>query len=196
MKNLFLKHISLSHELNIKGGRRAAVENEDLQPLYDKILNLEDEILKRFGLPKLMKFRAVIWDVKSENDIADIELELKNLAAEYLLSSLKKDIDLLKDAKLNDLKTYEVLPEIGFEDNLCALFYFEEYFKKDKITEENLITILKNIDEETSTKMGQLHFNITREVDSSQAEKLFSELNEKQVPYLKEFTNFRPVFPY
>jgi hypothetical protein len=76
------------------------------------------------------------------------------------------------------------------------MFYFEEYFKKDKINADEFIDILKNIDKETSNKIGCFYFCSVNKKEPLEVERLFVELTEKQIPYLEEFKNYRPVYPY
>jgi|GEM_PF-5493248 len=196
MKALFLEFISVNKELEKKGGRGAILRNIDSESLYEKTLEIEDEILNRFGLPKLMKFRDLILNLTSENDFVSIENQLKNAAEYYLTSSPKKNIDILENAKINDLKTYDVFPEIGIEDSLHVMFYFEEFFKKGKIDATELIHILKSIDAKTSTKIGLLHYYSVNKQNLLDAEKIFNELKEKRIPYLEDIKNYRPVYPY
>lgn len=196
MKPLFLEFISLNNELEEKGGRGAIMGNPDLEPLYEKTLEIEDEILNRFGLPKLMKFRDIIFNLTSEKDFESIENQLKKAAEYYLTSSPTKHFDLLEDAKINDLKTYDVLPELGIEDNLYAMFIFEEYFKKGEIGAKELINILSSIDAETSIKIGYLYFYTVDEPNLEKATNIQTELSERKINYLTEYLKFRPVYPY
>lgn len=196
MKEIFFDYITMEKELESKGGRESVVENPSLEPLYEKILNLEDEILKRFGLPKLLKFREIIWDLSSETDIEGTTLQLKNAATYYLISSPEKEIELLEEAKINDLRTYEVLPEIGVENRLHSRFYFEEYFKKGIIDAKELINILKSIDEDTASQMGLLNYYKINGENPAEAEEIYKELKEKHIPYLEEFILYKPVYPY
>lgn len=196
MKTLFLEFISVNKELEKKGGRGAIIGNLNLGPLYEKALGIENEILNRFGLPKLMKFRTIIFNLTSENDFVSVENQLKNAAEYYLTSSPEKNIELLEDAKTSDLKTYDVFPEIGIEDNLHAMFYFEEFFKKGKIDANELIHILKSIDEKTSAKIGLLHYYSVNKQNHLEAEKIFNELKKRRIPYLEEIRNYKPVYPY
>lgn len=193
---LFIEYISLNNELEKKGGRNAVVDNPNLESLYEKVLDIEDKILKEFGLPKLFEFREIVFNLKTENDFDKIATQLKNEAELYLTSYPKKEVDLLENAKINDLRTYDVLPEIGIEDTLHAMFYFEEYFKKGKIDANELINILKSIDESTSIKFGHLHYYTVKEKNLLKAEKIYNELKERQIPYIEEFRKYRPVYPY
>lgn len=126
MEQLFATYILLNKELEKKGGRHAIPSNIELEELYERLLSIEDEIMKSFGFPKLMKYREIIFNLNSKKDFEIIGKLLKNAAEYYLTSSPEIEIELLEDAKMNDLKTYDVLPEIGIDDNLYAMFLFEE----------------------------------------------------------------------
>ena len=63
-RNLILemmdKLISLENQLSEMGGREAvaALKTPELETLYDKIYDLEDEILKQFDLPLIYNYRS------------------------------------------------------------------------------------------------------------------------------------------
>jgi len=196
MYALFSDYILLKKELESKGGRDLVSENPDLEVLYEKMLTLENNILKKYGLPQLLAYRDILIELNTENDIGHVAVQLKNAAEYYLVSTPRRDVKLLEDAKANDLKTYEVLPEIGIDDTLHAMFYFEEYFKKDKITANELISILKTIDEDTSSKIGQFHYYTFKQQNLEEVGTLYKELSMIGIPFLDEFKNYRPVYPY
>ena len=196
VKNLFLKYITLQSELDSKGGNEAVVENPDLEELYESILEIKDEIFELYGLPKLIRFNDIIEKINTENDFDIVAYELTSAAEKYLSSSPRKDIDLLEDAKKYDLKTYEVLPELGIEPDLAGMFYLEECFKIGKINAEELLRILKSLDSTTISEIGHLHYDAVREQNPKEVERLFKILQEKQIPFLEELRNYKPVYPY
>ena len=182
-------------QLQEKGGRKAVVSNPNLDSLYNKIHSIEDEILAHFKLPKLMKFRAIVFAFFDEDPKAVLE-ELEVAAKAYFMSSPMPDIRLLEYAKETNLRTYDVLPEIGIKDSLVAIFYFEEYFKKGKIEASELIQILSSFNQDTLQKMGRLNYYTANNENPSKTEKLFNELKKKQIPFLEEYITFYPSLPY
>ena len=132
----------------------------------------------------------------TENDFDIVANELTSAAEKYLSSSPRKDIDLLEDAKEHDLKTYEVLPELGIDDTLPAMFYLEECFKTGKINGEELIRILKSLDSTSVSEIGHMHYDAVRGQNTLEVERLFKILKEKQIPFLEELRNYIPVYPY
>ena len=199
IRGLLFKYISLSAMLDSKGGR-TSINNLDVENIYNNVLTVENEILKSFGLPQLMKYREILFDFivtdNSENEIMDTITLLTEEANKFLLSSPPREIDILRSAKLNGLKTYDVLPEIGIEDGIYAMFVFEEIFKKDGCSENQFISTLKEIDETTYQELGRIHYNTLNGISAQETNFLTNKVTIKQVKYLKEFIKYTPVYPY
>jgi len=198
MKLLFSEYIKLRQKLENNGGSQAVLENpgSELEDMYERSLAIENEVLTKFGLPKSLKYREIIWDLISKEHSKSIINRLEKAAEEWLKSSPQQSIKLLEEAKKADLKTYEVSPEAGIDDNYSTIFYFEEYFKKGVITAQELLNILKSIDEETSVKIGHLNYYKVTEPNFAEAELIYNKLSEKKIPYLEELKNWRLVYPY
>jgi len=198
MESLFSEYIKLKNELDNKGGPKAVLESPgtELEKIYERSLSIEDEILARFGLPKSIRYRKIIWEMKSESDSIKIINELNRVATEVLLSSPRTNVELLEEAKIKNLKSFDILPEIGFDDTLHTIFYFEEYFKKGIITAQELIDILRSINKETSVQIGQFKYYTNLKPELDKAELLYNQLSEKKIPYLEELKNWRLEYPY
>ena len=196
---LFLEYIDLDATLESKGGRSTANDKEQ-EKIYTKLLGVENNILKLFGLPPLMKFRELLFEFiatdKSENEIQKTIAILSKTANKYLSSSPTSEIDILRAAKLKNLKTYEVLPEVGIDDSIYAMFLFEEVFKKNRCSEIQLISILKAVDEDKSKDLGHIHYNKFNRISDSKTDLLLNRINIKQVKYLQEFIEYAPTYPY
>ena len=199
IRGLLFRYISISGILESKGGR-SAINHLELENIYNEVLTVENEILKRFGLPQLLKCREILFDFiatdKSDNEMMKTITSLSAVAKEFLLSSPKSEIEILRAAKLEDLKTYDVLPEIGIEDCIYTMFVFEEIFKKNRCSEKRFISILKEIDETTYHELGRIHYNIFNRISDQETYSLINKANIKQVKYLKEFIEYTPVYPY
>ena len=193
---LFTKYISLNQIFNKKGGRKSVIDKPELEEQYISLLNLEDEILRKMGLPKKLIYRSIIFNLTKEKNINPVWIELKKSAEDYLLSFPDSDVYLLEHARENNLKTYDVLPEIGIDDTLYSMFYFEEIYKKGKVTTEKLIKDLPSITKEKSTKLGKLNYFIKNKEDPKKIELIYTELTKMKIPYLEEYKIFTPVYPY
>jgi hypothetical protein len=197
MRELFLKYIKINNLIrNYDHSKSILHDDIFIQSVHEKSLKIEDKILQKFGLSKAYEHREILFSLTDEKGIKSVLSELKDKAKSYLYSSPKSDIELLEAAKKEDLKTYQVLPEMGIEDTLYAMFYLEEYFKKGKIDAQELITILKNIDEKTSIKMAYLRNYYTDEERDKKFEKALNELEIKGIPYLVDYINYKPKYPY
>lgn len=197
---LLIKHSSLNKLLNESGGRSAIEGNYKLGKIYEKLLIIENKILRQFGLPLLMEYRDVLLELANtenhEKKFAETINFLQESAIKYLNSTPEGNITLLENAKLNNLTTYDILPEIGIEDGLYAMFIYEEVFKKDKENAKNTISIIQNTEEETLSKLGYFHYYLSRNENITKTNKIFKDLSNKGVKYLKEFSEFRPTYPY
>ena len=198
MELLFSEYIKLKKELEDNGGAEAVVKNQsaELEETYERSLAIEDVILTKFGLPKSIRNREIIWDLTSIKESKSIINRLTRAAEEWLTSSPTQNIILLEKAKSEDLRTYEVSPEAGIDDNYYMIFYFEEYFKKGIISAQELLDILKSIDEETSVQIGHLNYYTVTKPNLDEAGLIYNELSKKQIPYLEELKNWRLTYPY
>ena len=120
---------------------------------------------------------------------------LEQTAIDYLTSTPDIDLHLLEKAKVEDLKTYEVLPEIGFDDSLHSMFYFEECFKKNLINAKELIYILNSINKSASSKIGNLNYYYKIN-DKTSSNRILKELEKFNFPFLKELQEYCPSYPY
>ena len=75
-----------------------------MRRIYSKALDLEDDILQRFGLPESLKYRLVFIELFDEKEIDKTISHLTLAATEFLNSTPANKIELLEDAKRNDLK--------------------------------------------------------------------------------------------
>ena len=196
MSKYFSEYIFWNNKLASRGGRRSILRDREAEVFYEKLYEVEEQILKQFGLPYLLEFRELIFDLFSEADIDLINTRLSDAAAQYLVTSAVTDKNLLLNAKARNLKSYEVLPELGIKDFLHSMFYYEEYFKKDKMEAEELIELLRKIDDETAMMLKELNSDFVDELICDETRILHEELSEKQIPYLAEFVMYTPAYPY
>jgi len=83
--------------------------------LFERVFNLEDEILKKFGLPSIHEYSEVLWNLKinSESDIEKAITLLAKKAKTYLSKPVVNLITLINNAKAQKIEAYDFLKEIG-----------------------------------------------------------------------------------
>ena len=110
--------------------------------LFEKLINLEDEILKKFGLPSIHEYSEVLWNLKinSESDLEKAITLLVKKAKTYLSKPVVNLIELINNAKAQKIDAYDFLKEIGILTHeytiwICSLFYLDKISAEDAITE-------------------------------------------------------------
>ena len=94
--------------------------DEELNDLMLLIIEWEDYVLQRFGLPSVLKYSQIL-QIHSLSDhltlisISTIHFRLMCEAEEYLTGDTLTDIELLKRAQNNQSLIDDVLPEISFK---------------------------------------------------------------------------------
>ena len=106
------------------------------QDLLIEVLDIEFEILKKFGLPDTENFRGILdlfsWnETISEQEVGELHEQLKAIAIEFLSSPAKSDIEILFEGKLNNLVAGDILPQTAFDANSYNVFLYESMFYSD-----------------------------------------------------------------
>lgn len=129
----------LQIKLEEKGG---PTEDGDL---FEEILELESEIITRFGLPEDSHHNNLIYFeiLPSELEILDIISKLHKAAENYLLDDPLPDIQILKNAQEYNQDVSSVLAELKVKNHLYTHFVFDEILLKKKDTVENVLHELK-----------------------------------------------------
>ena len=194
INHLLTQYLSLNKIIQKNGGRNAIQGNNELEKTYEEILDLENKILKKYGLPHSIKYREILLELieeqKPEAKFEEIINLLTKLAIAHLKSTPENKITLLENAKIEGLKSYEILPELGINvEHGYATFIYEEYFMKGKENAEGIISILENIDKETWEKIYKMCSYL------SEAKEIIKDLSQK-MKYIKEYNEYEPTFPY
>jgi len=147
-------------------------QEKDIEEITEQILNIESEILLKFGLPESYRFLRILYDF-SKSPICDaesMELAVKNLsdaAQEYLSQDALTDEQVLEHAIENQEDPFDVLPEIRVPVHDYTIFIFNEYLltklekptiimeEFNKVTRYNLlddIYLLENIKDYKKTE--------------------------------------------
>lgn len=66
--SLLPKYLFLNKIIKDGGGRIAIEGDAKLEKIYDELLELENRILKQFGLQILMKYREVLFELTQKNN--------------------------------------------------------------------------------------------------------------------------------
>jgi hypothetical protein len=128
IKAALIELAKLNNTLTKKGGP------EKNGHLFEKVMNLEEEILDAFGLPRNAENAKII---KLDKPLIDVEMNklialLHKMAADYLLSDVKTPNEILQKAQQNKEDAILVLPELKVQLSLYTLFVYDEIFMKQK----------------------------------------------------------------
>lgn len=139
LKKMMTDYVLMRNLLEIKGGP------EKDGKLFEEVFNLEDKILKKFGLPSLVAYQEVLWNlhINSETDIEKAITQLKSKAKIYLSKPVINKISLLKNAKEQGADICDFLTEIGIKTHeytitICSFFYLGKISAEDTIKELTL----------------------------------------------------------
>ena len=139
IKAALIELAKLNNTLTKKGGP------EKNGHLFEKVMNLEEEILDAFGLPRNAQNAQII---KLDKPLIDVEMNrlialLHKMAADYLLSDVKTPNEILEKAQQNKEDAILVLPELKVQLSLYSLFVYDEILIKQKESIEHVWDELK-----------------------------------------------------
>lgn len=98
--------------------------------LFDKIFDLEDEILTHFGLPPTIEFIELLHhpqDSIDKKEITSMVNRLKEVAKDYLNTDAYTDIEILERAKEEQQSPFHALPLIGIRTHVYMTFLYKNY---------------------------------------------------------------------
>lgn len=125
--------------LEKKGG------SEEDGSLFEEISLFEASILSKFGLPFSTRYQQILWFKSVPNEI-EIEERIEQLhiaASQYLLSDVKSEPQILKEAQLNQQDPFLVLPKLKIKTTVYSIFVYEKILLKNKDSVENVLKDLK-----------------------------------------------------
>lgn len=168
----------------------------EVNPIKDgaglKMIELEDEILKYFGLPEnagqyLDILQHYGFSNKNINQRAkEIIKVLKKEAEDFLIEPIKKDTNILQEGKNNWLGAQDVLPLIGYDTTFYNIFLFHEVYCRGLCNEEELLSYLnqsKEYDEPFNKKIPYKYSKIAEE-------KYLKKMYKAKLPYTKEYIKY------
>ena len=175
----------LQIKLEEKGG---PTEDGDL---FEEIIDLESEILTRFGLPEDSHYNNLIYfkTLPSELEILDIISKLHEAAKEYLLDDPLSDIQVLENAQEHNHDVSIVLAELKIKNHLYTHFVFDEILIKRKDTLENILYELKlTKNPEILNELG--YIGMIDDEDSNYKIQILKDVGVKYLDLYIAYTNF------
>jgi hypothetical protein len=125
--------------LEKKGG------SEEDGSLFEEISLFEASILSKFGLPFSTIYQQILWfkTVPNEIEIEERIEQLHKAASQYLLSDVKSEPQILKEAQIHQQDPFIVLPELNIKTTVYSIFVYEKILLKNKDSVENVLKDLK-----------------------------------------------------
>jgi hypothetical protein len=181
IKAALIELAKLNNTLTKKGGP------EKNGHLFEKVMNLEEEILDAFGLPRNAENAKII---KLDKPLIDVEMNrlitlLHKMAADYLLSDVKTPNEILQKAQQNKEDAILVLPELKVQQSLYTLFVYDEILMKHKDSIDHIWEELKLCKDE---KLRSLIANLS-DPNTDEVALLSIMLEANGLRYVKQFIN-------
>jgi hypothetical protein len=181
IKAALIELAKLNNTLTKKGGP------EKNGHLFEKVMNLEEEILDAFGLPRNAENAKII---KLDKPLIDVEMKrlialLHKMAADYLLSDVKTPNEILQKAQQNKEDAILVLPELKVQQSLYTLFVYDEILMKHKDSIDHIWEELKLCKDE---KIRSLIANLS-DSNTDEVALLSMMLEANGLRYVKQFIN-------
>jgi len=176
------KILSLTEKSLLLEQQGGPINNSEL---FEDILQLQDEILRSFGLPEKSKFAQILEceDTPSNEELEELISFLEDIAREYLLANTETSIKILSNAKELKLDPFSVLPELKILTHIYSIFVYEEILLKEKDSPENVLKelVLFNTDESI------LFVNKLMESYGINTEQNFTKQNNSELKYINQF---------
>ena len=181
IKAALIELAKLNNTLTKKGGP------EKNGHLFEKVMNLEEEILDAFGLPRNAQNAKII---KLDKPLIDVEMNrlialLHKMAADYLLSDVKTPNEILQKAQQNKEDAILVLPELKVQLSLYSLFVYYEILMKQKASINHVWDEFKLCKDE---KIRSLIANLS-DSNTDEVALLSIMLEANGLQYVKQFIN-------
>lgn len=159
---------------------------------FEKMTELEEEILTSFGLPFMaFQYSEILQNegFSIENIEKRAELLIKKLrkeARKYLLAPIEKDSTILANARLQRQDIVEVLPLIGFGATAYNCFIYYNKFFRDIYDNEEALKLFKisaKLDEQPATRIPHTYNGLV-------TNGIYKKLTNVGLPYLNEFKHY------
>jgi len=139
LRQIIKELANLDVELAKKGGP------EKSGKLFERILQKEDELLEKIGLPctpyyqGLLQFDSIPWDKEINNLIELLYHEVEQRKK----SAPKSELELLIEAKETNRDPMFILPQIGIATHVYPLFVYNNILMYGQDSPENILSELK-----------------------------------------------------
>lgn len=180
MEKLLLNYIEIKKQLEDEGGP------EENSSLFTELLQLQDTILKKFGLPSSTRYEKILWHINDREDIEFAIRKLEKFARGYLLSSPKTEEKLLTDAVDHKLDPYDVYAELGFTTHDYTCFLYNQILLLGKA---DVVTVLDELKKTNILGLLSEIFLLGRKSDPYQ-DTAYENLKNKGLRFLDDYLSF------
>ncbi len=153
--------------------------------LFENILEIQDSILNKFGLPITSNNETflIFNNIPTDFEINEKIKLLNQTATDYLLSNVKTDIQILRDAKELKQDAFIVLPELKIPTHAYTIFVYDEILLNEKDSIENVLIDLRLVNKpEILNALGRLI-----QGDNEDAAKASEYLKNYSIRYIQQF---------
>lgn len=158
--------------------------------LFEQYHNKRAKIMADFGLPRNLVYENIFF-VKSQptdEDIQAIINRLKEAAADFLLSSPKSDMQLLKEAVESRLAPNLVFSELGITSHIYNYFVYNNILLVQKDSPKSVLNAFNSANDlDTLGLLGRL---ASTKENSEQKGEIINQLNKRNISYIDDFVAF------
>jgi len=175
----------MNQELEDAGGPEAEGD------LFEEYLAARVDILEKFGLPETEEFLFLLASggVFTNAEAEEVVVELHQAATRYLLSPVRREVQVLEDAKAEQSNPFNVLPEIGIITHTYTLFVYDSILLKQEQPAHEVWDCLKKTQQpEVIEALGNLYA-----AEPAGVEKPLAFLRANGLKYLDEFVAALPA---
>lgn len=156
--------------------------------LFEQILDIQNGILKSFGLPATSENESLLWfkTLPSDMELEERIKQLHEAATEYNLSNPKPELEILREAQETQESAFSVLPELKVSTHVYTIFVYDQILLKRKDSVENILQELKLVSNHPKAldAIGSVEFSrLANEAEVIEA------LETIGVKYIRQFTN-------
>lgn len=159
--------------------------------LFEEYLAARVDILEKFGLPETEEFLFILASggVLTDAEAEEVVQELHQAATSYLLSPVRREVQVLEDAKAEQSNPFNVLPEIGVITHTYTIFVYDAILLKEQRPAQEVWDCLKITQQpEVIETLGNLYA-----AEAEEVEKPLGFLRSSGLNYLDEFIAALPA---
>ena len=155
--------------------------------LFENILQKEDELLEKFGLPStpyyqgLLRFDSIPWDKEIDDLINLLYRESERRKNDTPISEL----ELLIEAKETNRDPMFILPQLGITTHIYPLFVYNNILMYGYDSPENILSELKLVNNSKLLNLlGSMNYS-AEWIDN--AEEKIASLEKKGLKYIRQY---------